>query len=225
MKRRAAARGDSGGRFFFVYLAPRLVAAGPAFGGERGSLPRTVSILGTPPDGCRWLSWGLRRHLAVRAGPECARLLHDAAGAQPRPPPKAGPGAPRYGFRDLADSSTDRTLCPCSCPHSGLTERTLHREYGGWQITHDEFGLEPHDAIPGAGELAVPARIRRARGSCATVRELNLALRRWRARGSSSRSSEISPAAHRRHVVTSSRRHVVTSSRRHVVTSSRRHGE
>src|SRR6187431_385415 len=106
MRRRAAARGNSGGRFFFVYLAPRLVAAGPAFGGERGSLPRTVSILGTPPDGCRWLSWGLRRHLAVRAGPECARLLHDAAGAQPRPPPKAGPGAPRCGFGDLADLST-----------------------------------------------------------------------------------------------------------------------
>ena len=32
-----------------MYLAPRLVAAGPALGGERGSLPRTVWSFG---DGC-----------------------------------------------------------------------------------------------------------------------------------------------------------------------------
>jgi len=34
-----------------------------------------------------------------------------------------------------------------------LTERALHREHSGGQITHDEFGLQPDDAIASAREL------------------------------------------------------------------------
>jgi len=45
------------------------------------------------------------------------------------------------------------------CPHSGLTECAAHHEYCGWEIAHDEFGLEPDDAIAGAGELAIPSRV------------------------------------------------------------------
>ena len=48
----------------------RLVAAGPAFGGGRGSLPRTGCVAGTAASGCRGMCGAWRRHLAVRARPE-----------------------------------------------------------------------------------------------------------------------------------------------------------
>ena len=70
------------------------------------------------------------------------------AGAQPRPPPNAGSAAPRYGFRL---PQTQRSLS---------TECALHREHGRGQITHDELGLEPNDAITGPRELAIPTCIR-----------------------------------------------------------------
>ena len=44
----------------------RLVAAKPAFGGERGSLPRPCHAAGTAPHGCRGTRGACRRHLAVR---------------------------------------------------------------------------------------------------------------------------------------------------------------
>jgi len=73
----------------------RLVVAGPAFGGERGSLPRTECVAGTAPRGCRGLRGACGRHLAARARSEWRAALGGAAGAQPRPPPNAGPTTPR----------------------------------------------------------------------------------------------------------------------------------
>jgi len=89
----------------------RLVATGPAIGGSSPRSPPSAVSEGrsraplaswwTPPHGCRWSAWGLRHRLAVRVlALICARLLCRGAGAQPRPPPKAGPAAPRCGFRD-----------------------------------------------------------------------------------------------------------------------------
>ena len=75
--------------------------------GERGSLPRTVRSFGErPPDGCRGERGACRRQLAVRDRAEGAGLVRDCAGAQPRPPPRAGPAAPWCGFGALAGSST-----------------------------------------------------------------------------------------------------------------------
>ena len=71
----------------------------PSSARHRGARPRRrarvapahIEHLGTAPDGCRWLSSGLRRHFAVRAGPDCARLLRYGAGAQPSLTAEGGP--------------------------------------------------------------------------------------------------------------------------------------
>lgn len=78
-----------------VDASMRLVAAEPAFGGERGSLPRTVwSFGGGRLMGAVGERGACRRHRAARDRAEGARRMRDGAGAQPRPAPKAGPAAP-----------------------------------------------------------------------------------------------------------------------------------
>jgi len=46
------------------------------------------------------------------------------------------------------------------CPYSALIERAAHSANCRWQIAHDEFGLDPNDAVPRASELAIAERIR-----------------------------------------------------------------
>jgi len=77
------------------------------FGGGRGSLPRTFGVLG---DAASWVPLGVVGPSASlcssRAGSDCARLFRLGVGAQPRPPPKAGSVASRYGLRVLADAAS-----------------------------------------------------------------------------------------------------------------------
>ena len=94
----------------------RLGAPKPALGGEQGSLPRPSGAAGTATHGCRGLRGACRRHLAVRTGPERARIWGNAAVARPRPPPIAGPAAPRTcselrvpGARRKGASTTGRS--------------------------------------------------------------------------------------------------------------------
>jgi len=78
MRRRAAARGDSGGRFFFVRTAPAPTAC------RRGARLRRWARVAPAhglepwvrlPDGCRWERGACRRRLAVRDRAEGARLV------------------------------------------------------------------------------------------------------------------------------------------------------
>ena len=82
----------------------RAPARGPK--GTRRAVSRRTTAGHQEPDGCRGERGACRRHLAVRDRAEGAGLVRDCAGAQPRPPPRAGPAAPWCGFGALAGSST-----------------------------------------------------------------------------------------------------------------------
>jgi len=82
----------------------RLVVAGLAFGGERGSLPRTVCVAGTAPEGCRGLRGACRRHVAARARAERRAAFGGRGGSSTSPTAEreprdssmlAGPTLPR----------------------------------------------------------------------------------------------------------------------------------
>jgi len=81
--------------------ADRREHAGPCCDAQRRGIK---SLMGAT--GCRG---ACRRHLTVRAGADCARLLRRAAGAQPSPGAEGGPRGSLLRFRrsrDLADSFT-----------------------------------------------------------------------------------------------------------------------
>jgi len=118
---------------------------------------------GTRPHGCRWASWGLRRHFAVRvlaliARGFCAseRELNLAHRRRRAPWLLVTTLERRDEVRRY--ESGDRFSVVL---HSALRERAPHREHRGREIAQDCCGLDANDAIAGTRELAISAGVRR----------------------------------------------------------------
>ena len=87
----------------------RLVAAEPAFSGERGSPPLTLASRGTAPHGCRGKRGACRRHVAVHDRAEGARLSARRGGSSTSPAAECRPRGSLVRLRDCEIATRERT--------------------------------------------------------------------------------------------------------------------
>ena len=135
----------------------RAPARGPK--GARRAVLRRTTAGHQEPHGCRGELGsvgpaGVTLQFAI--APRARGFQRYAAGAQPRPPPNAGPAAPQTLLERRDEQCGDGSRSSALIAYRA---RAPHRE--GWcgEIAHDEFGSEPEEAIAGVS----PARRRGAR--------------------------------------------------------------